>query len=259
MPERTFERIAADQVEHWLSAHPQALILDARDAASHAAGHLAGSMRVDGRNHEPLLVQTSRTRPVFVYCYRGNASQSYAQQFADFGFRDVADMLGGWEAFQKTLQPAHYTADSAVQSWLLGNGFADINTAGKHGNTPLMHAAWKGEALMVDALLDAGARVDPVNNDGNTALWLACVSNDAAIVKRIAAAGAALDHGNATSATCLMYAASSSKPVIVATLLELGADPFIESQDGFSALDMAASVECLQLLRTATKRSPEKA
>jgi ankyrin repeat protein len=219
MAERTFERVAAGDVATWLSAHPQALILDARDAASHAAAHLEGSIRIDGRNHEPMLIQTSRTRPVFVYCYRGNASQTYAQQFADFGFRDAADLIGGWESFAKTLQmqPAgDNNIDSALQSWLLGNGFGDINTAGKHGNTPLMHAAWKGNA-------------------------------------------AALDHGNATSATCLMYAASSSKPAIVVTLLELGADPCIESQDGFNALDMAASIECLQLLRAATKDASVKA
>jgi len=50
-----------------------------------------------------------------------------------------------------------------------------------------------------------------------------------------------------------MYAASSSKPEIVRTLLGLGADPRIQTQDDFSALDMAASIECLQLLRAASR------
>jgi ankyrin repeat protein len=53
-----------------------------------------------------------------------------------------------------------------------------------------------------------------------------------------------------------MYAASSGKPAIVRRLLELGANPALQSQDDFTALDMAASLECLRLLRAATPRVP---
>ncbi|GAA5171989.1 ankyrin repeat domain-containing protein [Viridibacterium curvum] len=256
MTERKFQRLAVSELGAWLGANPDALILDARDANAFAAGNIETSVRLDGRNHEGLIFSTPKSRPVFIYCYRGNASQTYAQQFADFGFRNVADLVGGWEGLQKAL--AHRPAvDAGLATWLNNNGFSDVQTAGTHGNTPLMHAAWKGEASVVDALLAAGARVDAVNNDGNTALWLACVSNDPAIVQRIASAGADIDHANLTGATSLMYAASSSKPDIVATLLALGADPLIQTQDDFSALDMAASVECLQLLRAATRTAKQ--
>lgn len=252
MSERKFQRLAVSELGAWLGANPDALILDARDANAFAAGNIESSKRLDGRNHEMMILGTPKDKPVFIYCYRGNASQTYAQQFADFGFRNVADLIGGWEALQKALAPRP-AIDAGLATWLNDNGFSDVQSAAAHGNTPLMHAAWKGEAAVVDALLAAGARVDAVNNDGNTALWLACVSNDANIVKRIAAAGADLDHANLTGATSLMYAASSSKPGIVATLLALGADPLIQTQDDFSALDMAASLECLQLLRAATR------
>jgi ankyrin repeat protein len=66
-------------------------------------------------------------------------------------------------------------------------------------------------------------------------------------------AGVPIDHQNLTGATCLMYAASSSKPQIARTLLELGANPHLQTQDDSTALDMAASIECLQLLRAATR------
>jgi rhodanese-related sulfurtransferase len=257
MSDKTFKRLATNELAQWFTENDDVLILDARDPASFAAGSIQTSVRLDGRNHEALIMQTPRTRPVFIYCYKGNASQTYAQQFADFGFKNVADLIGGWEALQNALKPAapESAISEALQSWLATNGFSDIHTAAAHGNTPLMHAAWKGEAEIIDALLAAGASVAPVNNDGNTALWLACVSNDPAIVKRIADAGAVLDHVNLTGATSLMYASSSSKPGIVAMLLELGADPFIRTQDDFSAMDMAASLECLQLLRAATKQT----
>ena len=62
-----------------------------------------------------------------------------------------------------------------------------------------------------------------------------------------------IDHQNLTGATCLMYAASSGKPEIVRKLLQLGANPHLLTQDDYSALDMAASIECLQLLRATTR------
>jgi ankyrin repeat protein len=143
---------------------------------------------------------------------------------------------------------------AALPPWLQAHGFADAHQAGPHGNTPLMHAAWRGETAIVAALLASGVDLHAANDDGNTALWLACVSNDPALVTLLVAAGLVVDHTNLTGATCLMYAASSSKPAIVQALLAAGADPLLTTQDDFSALDMAASLECLQLLRAAGKR-----
>lgn len=227
-----FQRLTAADVQAWLAAHPGALLLDAREARHHAQGHLAGSVRLDGRNHEPLLLGEPKQRPVFVYCYHGNASQTYAQMFADFGFHTVGDLIGGWEAWQ---QMQHRTD--------------------AHGNTPLMQAAWRGQADAAAALLAQGADLAAINSDGNNALWLACVSNDPALVTLLARAGAPIDHQNHTGATCLMYAASSGKPAIVRTLLALGANPRLRTQDDFSALDMASDIESLGLLKAATRES----
>lgn len=225
-----FQRLSADDARAWLAAHPDALRLDAREAQHHAQGHLDGSLRLDGRNHEALLMREARTRPVFIYCYHGNASQTYAQMFVDFGFAQVADLIGGWQAWQKRSPPLD-----------------------AHGNTPLMGAAWRGDAAAVEALLAQGESVTATNGDGNNVLWLACVSNQPALVTRLVQAGAPIDHANLTGATCLMYAASSGKPAIVQALLALGANPHLVTQDDYSALDMAASIECLQLLRAATR------
>jgi hypothetical protein len=132
-------------------------------------------------------------------------------------------------------------------------GFDGVDAVGAHGNTPLMEAAWRGDVAIVTALLEAGARRDVCNHDGNNALWLGCVSNKPELVTMLAQAGVDIDHVNATGATSLMYAASSSKPDIVRVLLALGADPSIQTQDDFTAMDMAGSLACLQLLRAVTK------
>ncbi|MCE4556798.1 ankyrin repeat domain-containing protein [Roseateles cellulosilyticus] len=228
-------RLRAADVPAWRSAHPDALVLDSRDAAAYAQGHWPGSLRLDGRNHEALLLREPKTRPVLITCYHGNASRTYAQMFRDFGFQHVVDLIGGWAAW--TEQQATAATAPALPD--------------HHGNTPLMTAAWRGDAEAVATLLAAGADVHAVNHDGNTALWLACVSARADVVRTLVTAGAALDHQNLAGATVLMYAASSNKPAIVKLLLELGANPGIQSQDDFTALDMAAGLECLQLLRHA--------
>ncbi|MEY4763354.1 MAG: hypothetical protein RI907_27 [Pseudomonadota bacterium] len=247
-----FQRLRAPDVAPWLAAHPGALVLDARDAAHHERGHMHGSLRLDGRNHERLLMREPKDRAVFIYCYHGNASQTYAEMFSDFGFAQVADLIGGWEAWAQAVPPAQ-PVSPALANWLNDEGYADPHTPGAHGNTPLMQAAWRGRVDIVDTLLDLGVSLTATNGDGNNALWLACVSNQPALVQRLAQAGVPIDHVNLTGATSLMYASSSSKPDIVAALLALGADPFIQTQDDFTALDMAASLPCLQLLRTAMK------
>ena len=114
-----------------------------------------------------------------------------------------------------------------------------------------MVAAWRGAAAIAEALLAHGVALDAANADGNNALWLACVHGDPKQVARLVEAGVPLDHANDAGATCLMYAASSGKAEVLRTLLALGADPALRSGDDFTALDMAATVDCLQLLRSA--------
>jgi nitrogenase-associated protein len=91
--------------------------------------------------------------------------------------------------------------------------------------------------------------LDAVNRDGNNALWLACVHGDLSGIERLVRAGVPIDQTNTTGATALMYASSSGKAAVLRQLLALGADASLRTQDDFSALDMAASVECLRLLR----------
>jgi rhodanese-related sulfurtransferase len=282
MTEKTYQRLRPEQAHTWLAERPNALVLDAREARHHATSHLAGCTRLDGRNHERMLMREPTSRPVLIYCYHGNASQTYASMFSDFGFTDVADLIGGWTAIdrqgqlQGPQQPAEVllgpltlptqpvakpvsAVPPALAAWLFAEGFDPTRpeAPGQHGNTPLMHAAWRGSADAVTALLAVGVPLEAVNLDGNNALWLACVNGEPGLIRTLVAAGVPIDHANLVEATALMYGASSGKHGVVATLLGLGANPYLVSQDDFSALDMAASLECLQLLRAATRRQTE--
>lgn len=271
MAENAYLRLRPEQAGVWLAERTNVLVLDAREAHHHATSHLAGCIRLDGRNHEDLLMREPKNRPVLTYCHHGSASQTYASMFTDFGFSDVADLIGGWAAIDCQLQGPQQPADifctpsvvanactvpAALAVWLAAEGFdpSRPDCPGQYGNTPLQYAAWRGATGVVSALLELGVAVDTVNGDGNNALWLACVNGEPSLIRLLVAAGVPIDHANLVGATALMYGASSGKQVVVATLLDLGANPNLLSQDDFSALDMAANVECLQLLRAAARR-----
>lgn len=115
--------------------------------------------------------------------------------------------------------------------------------------TPLMRAAKLGLLDIVEELLELGADVSILNADGCNALWLACYNGNHALIERLIAAGVDIDHQNGNGASCLMYVSSNSKPDLVKLLLEKGANPKLKNFDDFSALDLAASIECLKLLR----------
>ncbi len=142
-----------------------------------------------------------------------------------------------------------------LQAFLTAQGFPpdNVNAIGKNQMTPLMQAAHLGPPSLVAELLAAGARHDAMNADGSQPLWLACVGDDPEIVALVIKAGADLEHKNVNGSTALMYAASAGKAKALALLLEAGADLTYEN-DGFSALDMAATRECLELLRAAQRR-----
>jgi rhodanese-related sulfurtransferase len=261
--QRTFRRITVAELGRWQARRPDALVLDARDAASHARDGWPGALRLSSDNQDNLLLRTERRRPVLIYCHHGRASQTWAQMFADFGFTHVCDLIGGHAAWLAGRADASAAPDPVpvcaparpvapeLAAWLAREGFADPESHGAHGNTPLMVAAWRGASDAVEALLTHGVALDATNGAGNNALWLACVQGDPKGVERLVRAGAPIDHANKAGATCLMYASSCGKTEVLRTLLTLGADPTPRTQDDFCALDMAANLDCLRLLRHA--------
>ena len=141
-----------------------------------------------------------------------------------------------------------------LAAFLQQHGFAADNLSAPQADgrfTPLMRAAKEGRLDIVDELLSLGVDISVTNADGCNALWLACYNGSHAIIERLIAAGIDIDLQNGNGATCLMYVSSNSKPDLVKLLLEKGANATLKNFDDFSARDLAASVECLKLLRKA--------
>jgi rhodanese-related sulfurtransferase len=232
------------------------LLLDARDHPSFSQARIGTALHLTSATLDNFLLRTPRQTPVLIYCYHGNASLTYGQMFIDFGFREVYSLDGGFEAWQAArARGAARVLDAGLQQWLTQHGYPaqDIDAPGEHGMTPLMRASKLGQTAIVAQLIQAGAHIGAKNIDGNNALWLACVGESLEAIDLLAHAGIAIDHQNDNGATCLMYAASTGKAAVVEKLLAIGADPTLKTLDDFSALDMAATIDCLRLLRRAEK------
>jgi thiosulfate/3-mercaptopyruvate sulfurtransferase len=253
--------------------HPQAdallqrsdvQVLDVRDAESYLKGYIEGAQNISTRNLGDFINGTNKDAPVLVYCYHGNSSQEYAKILVQSGFSDVSSLDGGYEAWRsrppkpgvaESAAASDVVLDPGLQQWLTEQGFgsSDLDGVIWNNTTPLMKASHMGDAAVVRQLIAADARLDARNGDGGNALWLACVGNHPDIIDILVDAGVDIDNRNDNGATCLMYAASSGKPDVIARLLARGADTRYETPDGFSALDLCSTIECLTLLRQATK------
>ena len=141
-----------------------------------------------------------------------------------------------------------------LAAFLAEHGFAQNNLDAAQADgrfTPLMRAAKEGRREIVTELLSLGVDGNILNADGCNALWLACYNGSHDIIEDLLQAGVDIDRQNGNGATCLMYVASNSKPDLVKLMLDRGANPKLKNFDDFSALDLAASLACLKLLKQA--------
>ena len=239
------------------------LVLDVRDADSYRRGHIEGSQLATKENLSTYLSDAPKNQPVIIYCYHGVSSRADAKLFAKRGFSNVFSLDGGYEAWAAAERAAPKPAPAAfvelsleLRAFLAEHGFTpnDIDTHNKDRATPLMLAARLTSPALVKELLQAGADIHAVNADGNQALWLACVGEISENIQLLIDAGIDIQHVNVNAATPLMFAASSGRAKAVALLLAAGADPLFETDLGLTALDMASSVECLELMRAAIRR-----
>jgi thiosulfate/3-mercaptopyruvate sulfurtransferase len=255
-----FQRIDIEGAET-LPLQSDPLVLDARDAVSFATSCIDGAQPVSSANLGAVIGATAKARPVLIYCYHGNASREYAQTFSDFGFSEVYSLDGGYEAWRtRPAASERKPLDASLQDWLAAQQFpaGEINAVIANATTPLMKASHSGDRDIVRLLVMARVEVNARNADGNNALWLACVGGHLDVIDMLIAAGIDIDNRNENGATPLMYAASSGKAEVVERLLAKGADVTAETLDGFSALDLAGTIECLALLRPGRSRpSPD--
>ncbi len=95
-----FKHISIDASKTMIDEQTVSLV-DIRDAASFALGHIETATLIDNENVQDYIRGADLDQPLIVYCYHGNASQSAAQFFIEQGFDDVYSLDGGFESWKQ--------------------------------------------------------------------------------------------------------------------------------------------------------------
>ncbi len=91
----TFERI--DQAKAIALINDEsAVVVDTRDPASFAAGHIENARHLTQENVGSFISGTEKSVPVIVCCYHGNSSQGAAEFLNQQGFERCYSLDGGY-------------------------------------------------------------------------------------------------------------------------------------------------------------------
>jgi thiosulfate sulfurtransferase len=82
----------------------EALFVDVRDPGSYRAAHIPGAVHLHDGNVQEFVENTDKEAAVVVYCYHGNSSLGAAAYFIENGFKNVASMSGGFEAWRQVYE-----------------------------------------------------------------------------------------------------------------------------------------------------------
>lgn len=80
------------------------IFVDIRDPASYRTAHIPGALHLQDSNVQEFIENTDKETPVIVYCYHGNSSLGATTYFVENGFKDVASMSGGFEAWRQVYE-----------------------------------------------------------------------------------------------------------------------------------------------------------
>jgi ankyrin repeat protein len=116
--------------------------------------------------------------------------------------------------------------------------------------TPMLAVAGTYRTASVRALLDAGAKVDEVDDDGMTSLDWAAIANQPDTARLLIERGADVNHLDKHGMRPLLYAASIDfgDSAMIDLLLRSGAHPGACTREGLTALDLARKYNHTHLL-----------
>lgn len=101
-----FKRIDINEARALLQASSEngVQLVDIRDEQSYAAGHIKTALHLDNSSVQPFVENAELDKPLIVYCYHGNMSQSAAAYFSEQGFEETYSMDGGFTDWKVAYQ-----------------------------------------------------------------------------------------------------------------------------------------------------------
>lgn len=96
----SYKRISIDEAKVLMESGA-ATIADVRAADAYSAGCIENAVHIQQEMLEDFVASTAKDKPLILYCYHGNSSQSAAGYFAEQGFEEVYSVDGGYEAWRQ--------------------------------------------------------------------------------------------------------------------------------------------------------------
>jgi len=82
----------------------QCLFVDIRDPSSYQQAHIPGAVHLHDGNVQEFVQNSDKDKAVVVYCYHGNSSLGATAYLIENGFKNVASMSGGFEAWRQVYE-----------------------------------------------------------------------------------------------------------------------------------------------------------
>ena len=96
-----FQHFSVNQLIQLSESHSDIQIVDIRDAASFASGHVQGAINLNNENLASFVAEAYMDQPLIVVCYHGISSQGAAEYLVEQGFDDVYSLDGGYQAWHQ--------------------------------------------------------------------------------------------------------------------------------------------------------------
>lgn len=98
-----FRNVSASEAAALIRNEPSAVVFDVRDMASYQRSHIDGAAHLSEDRLLAWMKRLAKAVPIVIYCYKGNASQVFAQMFVDFRYTQVFSVDGGYEPLAEAL------------------------------------------------------------------------------------------------------------------------------------------------------------
>ena len=157
------------------------------------------------------------------------------------------------------MQLACYLGDEVIlASCLASEGAKALQQKGPGGFTLAHYAAYSGNPNIMNQLIKAGAPVNEACKNGLTPLLIAAIYGHAKVIATLAPL-VNLEQPFAIDRTPLLLAAENGQSAAIATLMQAGANAKVQTQDGFSALQVASLFHYRQAEKVLTEQSMQPA
>jgi monothiol glutaredoxin len=101
----TVRQLTAKEVKAMLDAGDSFVFVDVRTPEERATASIAGTRLMDEALHAELD-KLDRDTPIVFHCHHGGRSQHAAEHFIGHGFKNVANLVGGIDAWSRDVDPS---------------------------------------------------------------------------------------------------------------------------------------------------------